>query len=169
MISTTGSSRYAGVDAAAERRAAPPQTPLGYLEGLPTTLILDRFPVPILAVQKDGLVVYVNAAFADMLGYRCVELIDRPAGRILADPAHADAGIAGLRGRSSSAVVDLRHHDGWTVHALVSSSALVRADDPVALVAVHDVTEQLWARTTFELHPGWSEGCRRPAGPGEDG
>ncbi|KAA0017014.1 PAS domain S-box protein [Antrihabitans cavernicola] len=149
------------------RRCAPPDTPLGYLEGLPTTLVLDRFPVPILAVHQNGVIVYVNAAFADMLGYpSCSALINRGAGHILADPADADTGIDGLRGRSN-VVIDLRHQDGWVVHALVSTSALARVDDPVALVALHDVTEQLWARTAFELHPGWSDACHSPPS-GED-
>ncbi|WP_187776497.1 PAS domain-containing protein [Antrihabitans cavernicola] len=163
MTSIDGSRRAPISGPRIERREAAPQTPRGYLERLPITLVLDRFPIPILAVHEDGVIVYVNAAFADMLGYGCSsELIDRRAELLLADTDHTKFGIGCLRGEPSR--VDLRHREGWTLHTLVSTSALVRADDPVALVAVHDMTEQLWARTTFEIRPGWSSGQRSSFG-----
>jgi hypothetical protein len=41
-------------------------------------------------------------------------------------------------------VVDLVHRDRSIVRARMSKSALLRGDDPVALAAFHDLTEQLW-------------------------
>jgi hypothetical protein len=38
----------------------------------------------------------------------------------------------------------LRHQDGSIVRAQMSGSALLRGDDPVAVVVFHDLTEQLW-------------------------
>lgn len=40
--------------------------------------------------------------------------------------------------------VDLVHADGSTVRAWMSKSALLRDDDPVALVTFQDLTAQLW-------------------------
>jgi hypothetical protein len=37
-----------------ERRRPDPDTALGYLERLPALVLLERLPVPVLAVQHDG-------------------------------------------------------------------------------------------------------------------
>jgi hypothetical protein len=41
-------------------------------------------------------------------------------------------------------VVELAHRDGSSVRALMSRSALIRADDNIALATFQDLTEQLW-------------------------
>lgn len=41
-------------------------------------------------------------------------------------------------------LVELVHADGSTVRAWMSKSALLRDDDPVALVTFQDLTAQLW-------------------------
>lgn len=41
-------------------------------------------------------------------------------------------------------VVELKHDDGSIVRALMSKSALLRGDDPVALACFQDLTEKLW-------------------------
>ncbi|MFZ3303852.1 MAG: histidine kinase, partial [Mycobacterium sp.] len=41
-------------------------------------------------------------------------------------------------------VVELAHRDGTSVRALMSRSALIRADDDIALATFQDLTEQLW-------------------------
>lgn len=41
-------------------------------------------------------------------------------------------------------LVELVHRDGSTVRATMSPSALLRADDTVALASFHDRTEELW-------------------------
>jgi hypothetical protein len=41
-------------------------------------------------------------------------------------------------------VVELAHRDGSSVQALMSRSALIRADDEIALATFQDLTEQLW-------------------------
>ena len=134
-------------------RSSRPNLSLDYLDGTPAAIVLDRFPVPILSVHRDGFVVYTNRAFAEMLGYRCRDLVDVCVDRILIDGA-PNAGSACLRTKAG-AIVDLRHRGGWTVHAVVSRSALVRDDDPIGLVAFHDVTEQIWACNSFEPDPSW--------------
>ena len=42
-------------------------------------------------------------------------------------------------------LVELAHRDGSVVRALTSKSALMRADDQIALITFQDPTEQLWA------------------------
>lgn len=127
---------------------------LDYLGGLPATDVLDQFPVPVLALHKDGFVVYANRAFAEMLGWKHTTLLNVAVNELLASPNGKSAGE--MIREKVGAMIDLRHREGWTVHALVSSSALARSDDPVSLVALHDVTEQLWARTKAE-HFGWGQ------------
>jgi hypothetical protein len=41
-------------------------------------------------------------------------------------------------------VVELGHKDGSTVRALMSRSALRRADEKIALATFQDLTEHLW-------------------------
>jgi len=41
-------------------------------------------------------------------------------------------------------LVELAHKDGSVVRALMSRSAVLRADDQFALAAFQDLTEQLW-------------------------
>jgi hypothetical protein len=43
-------------------------------------------------------------------------------------------------------LVELVHRDGSTVRATMSPSALLRADDSVALASFHDRTEELWLK-----------------------
>ncbi|MBV8929704.1 MAG: PAS domain-containing protein, partial [Mycobacteriaceae bacterium] len=53
-----------------ERRCGPGrQTPWGALQQLPALVLLDRFPVPVLAVGDGGAILFANTAFADMVGY----------------------------------------------------------------------------------------------------
>src|SRR3546814_17079717 len=55
-----------------ERRrnvAQPPQSPIADLEQMPALILLDRLPVPVMAVHRDGSIVFANPSFADMLGY----------------------------------------------------------------------------------------------------
>ncbi|ANS26225.1 PAS domain-containing protein [Rhodococcus opacus] len=128
-----------------ERRRPTPETPLGYLEQLPALVLLERLPVPVLAVESDGTVVHANSAFEEMLGYPVASLRGHPVSELLAlddAPTGADA-VEHLR-ESDTAPVDLTHQDGSRVRALVSRPILRREDDPVTLVCFHDVTEQLW-------------------------
>ncbi|WP_037204323.1 PAS domain-containing protein [Rhodococcus opacus] len=128
-----------------ERRRPTPETPLGYLKQLPALVLLERLPVPVLAVESDGTVVHANSAFEEMLGYPVASLRGHPVSELLAlddAPTGADA-VEHLR-ESDTAPVDLTHQDGSRVRALVSRPILRREDDPVTLVCFHDVTEQLW-------------------------
>jgi hypothetical protein len=41
-------------------------------------------------------------------------------------------------------VVELRHGERWAVRARMSTSALMRRNDPVVLVTFENLTERLW-------------------------
>ncbi|BBZ41246.1 PAS domain S-box protein [Mycobacterium conspicuum] len=113
------------------------------LKQLPALVVLERIPVPVLAIGRDGSILFTNTAFAQMVGFEPDEVLtlrfhelfhDAPASESLLSVVHALANM----------VVRLTHKDGSVVRALMSRSAVLRADDQFALAAFQDLTEQLW-------------------------
>ena len=45
------------------------ESPMETLKQLPALVVLERIPVPILAIGEDGTILFSNTAFADMLGH----------------------------------------------------------------------------------------------------
>ncbi|MDV7087700.1 PAS domain-containing protein [Rhodococcus opacus] len=126
-----------------ERRRPDPDTALGYLERMPALVLLARLPVPVLAVQQNGVVVYANPAFERMLDYPPNEIGSHSIGDLVQTASPGPSAVTELR-ESAGKLVALAHRDGSTVRAFVSESVLGRRDDPVTLVCFHDVTESLW-------------------------
>jgi len=58
-------------------------------------------------------------------------------------PLQSDSAVTELQ-RHANTLVRLSHADGSVVRAVMSRSALQRADDDIALVTFQDLTEQLW-------------------------
>jgi PAS domain S-box-containing protein len=114
------------------------------LEKLPALLVLERFPVPVLAIAEDGSILFANGAFADMLGYSPDAVLSLKFREIFHAPQTDESVVSVVRARADQ-IVRLIHADGSVVRALMSKSALRRDDDPVALATFHDLTEQLWA------------------------
>jgi PAS domain S-box-containing protein len=118
-------------------------SPMDILMRLPGVVVLERIPVPLLAMARDGIILSANSAFAEMVGYRQDTLV----GLAFPEIFHAaPVVVAALSGVDALAnlVVELRHSEGWTVRARMSKSALVRSDDPVVLVTFENLTERLW-------------------------
>ena len=118
-------------------------SPMDALTRLPAVVVLERMPVPSLAIARDGTILFANTAFAEMVGYQQ----DRLAGSAFPEIFHSvPAEVAALSGVDALAnlVVELQHCEGWTVRARMSKSALVRHDDPVVLVTFDNLTERLW-------------------------
>jgi PAS domain S-box-containing protein len=118
-------------------------SPMDILTRLPAVVVLERITVPSLAMARDGIILFANTAFAEMVGYRQ----DSLAGSAFPEVFHTvPAALCALSGVDALAnlVVELRHCDGWTVRARMSKSALKRHDDPVVLVTFENLTEQLW-------------------------
>ena len=118
-------------------------SPMDVLTGLPAVVVLERIPVPTIAVARDGIILFANTAFAEMVGYPQ----DGLAGLAFGEIFHTVPALVGaLSGVDALAnlVVELRHCEGWTVRARMSKSALKRSDDPVILVTFENLTERLW-------------------------
>jgi len=125
------------------RSGSPGDSPVDILMRLPAVVVLERLPVPSLAMARDGIILFANTAFAEMVGYGQ----DRLAGAALPEILHtAPAVVTALSGVDALAnlVVELQHCEGWMVRARMSKSALMRSDDPVVLVTFENLTERLW-------------------------
>lgn len=120
------------------------QQPMDVLRGLPALVVLERFPVPVLAIAEDGEILFANGAFADMLGYTSHEVLNLKFHQIFHAMPSDESAVNVVR-QHADLVVRLVAQDGSMRRARMSKSALVRGDDPVALAAFQDLTEQLWA------------------------
>jgi PAS domain S-box-containing protein len=127
------------------------------LTRLPAVVTLERLPVPALAMSRNGIILFANAAFAEMVGYEQDGLAGSafpeifgtvPAG----EATHADVDAL------ANVVLGLRHREGWTVWARMSNSALMRRDDPLVLVTFDNLTDRLWATSTTAVDCAQSVG-----------
>jgi PAS domain S-box-containing protein len=138
-VGTDGSRRI-------ERRrgGGPGDSPVDILMRLPAVVVLERIPVPSLAMARDGVLLFANSAFAEMVGYGQDTLV----GLAFPEIFHTEPAVVGALSSVdalANLVVELRHAEGWMVRARMSKSALVRSDDPVVLVTFENLTERLWA------------------------
>jgi PAS domain-containing protein len=125
------------------RNSGPGDSSMDILRRLPAVVVLERLRVPSLAMARDGMILFANTAFAEMVGYEQ----DGLAGSSFPETFHTvPAALCALSGVDALAnlVVELQHCEGWTVRARMSKSALMRRDDPVVLVTFENLTEQLW-------------------------
>ncbi len=113
------------------------------LKQMPALVVLQRIPAPVVAIAHDGRILFTNTAFAAMVGREPDEVLSLrfhqifhqvPASESLLSVVHALANM----------LVELAHKDGSIVRALMSRSALMRADDQFALAVFQDLTAQLW-------------------------
>ena len=119
------------------------QSPLTRLKELPALVVLERFPVPVLAIAEDGTILFANEAFADMLGYSAEAVKELKFREIFHTLPAEESAVSVVRAHADL-IVELVHEDGSIVRARMSKSALVRGDDPVALATFQDLTERLW-------------------------
>jgi PAS domain S-box-containing protein len=134
-----------GKDQRVERRRSRKagDSPTEILTSLPAVVVLERIPVPTLAMVRDGMILFANSAFAEMVGYEQ----DQLAGSAFPEIFNIEpAAVAALSEVDALAhlVVELQHSEGWMVRAKMSKSALMRRDDPVVLVTFENLTERLW-------------------------
>ncbi|MEU0494571.1 PAS domain-containing protein [Mycobacterium sp. NPDC006124] len=121
------------------------ETQMDTLRRLPALRVLDQLPVPVVAVTEKGTVLFANDAMAEMLGLRREELQVMNFTDVFEAPLKSDGAVTELQ-RHAGSLVRLSHADGSVVRAVMSRSALQRADDDIALVTFQDLTEQLWAQ-----------------------
>ena len=113
------------------------------LEQLPALVVLNRMPVPVLAVGQDGSILFVNTAFAEMVGFEPDELLSLGFREIFHEAPETES-LLSVVDALANMVVELAHKDGSVVRALMSKSAVLRADDQFALAAFQDLTTKLW-------------------------
>jgi PAS domain S-box-containing protein len=116
---------------------------MALLKELPALVVLERFPVPVLAIAEDGAILFANKAFAEMLG-RPADEITALKFRQIFHTLPADESAVSVVRTHADLIVELLHQEGSIVRARMSKSALLRGDDPVALATFQDMTEQLW-------------------------
>ena len=124
------------------RNGSSGDSPMDVLMRLPAVVVLERVPIPSLAMTRDGIILVANTAFAEMVGYQQ----DGLAGLTFQEVFHTvPAALCALSGVDvlANLVVELQHCEGWTVRAKMSKS-LMRCDDPVLLVTFENLTERLW-------------------------
>jgi PAS domain S-box-containing protein len=123
----------------------PGQTPIAILKELPALVVLERIPVPVLAIAQDGAVLFANTAFSEMVGRDSDEVLSLKFDDIFHLPltTESESPISVVQALANM-VVELAHRDGSSVRALMSRSTLIRADDNIALATFQDLTEQLW-------------------------
>jgi PAS domain S-box-containing protein len=119
------------------------QSPMSILKELPALVVLERIPVPVLAIAQDGTVLFANTAFSEMVGRPSEEVLSLKFDDIFHLPPATESPVSVVQGLADI-VVELAHHDGSSVRALMSKSALIRSDDEIALATFQDLTEQLW-------------------------
>lgn len=118
---------------------------MAILKELPALVVLERIPVPVLAIAEDGAVLFANTAFSEMVGWDSDEVLSLKFDDIFHLPltTESESPISVVQALANM-VVELAHRDGSSVRALMSKSALIRADDNIALATFQDLTEQLW-------------------------
>ncbi|MFZ0230529.1 MAG: PAS domain-containing protein [Mycobacterium sp.] len=112
---------------------------------MPALVVLERIPVPVLAIADDGALVFANSAFSEMVGRAPEDVRSLTFNEIFHLPLTptTESAVSVVQGLANM-VVELAHRDGTSVRALMSRSALIRADDDIALATFQDLTEQLW-------------------------
>jgi PAS domain S-box-containing protein len=115
------------------------------LDQMPARLVLERIPVPSLAIARDGRILFANEAFADMVGHSTETLLSMEFSELFRSVPIDESPVSVVR-KYADQLVELMHADGSVVRARMSKSALMRDDDPLALATFHDLTEQLWAQ-----------------------
>lgn len=118
-------------------------SPTEVLRRMPALVVLERLPVPVLAVTDDGVILFVNPAFATMVGRSREVVGDMDFRDLFAEVTEGESAVSMVRSHADM-VVQLWHADGTMVRAKMSKSALLRGNDPVALATFNDLTEQLW-------------------------
>ncbi|MGA8126053.1 MAG: PAS domain-containing protein [Mycobacterium sp.] len=118
---------------------------MAILKQLPALVVLERIPVPVLAIAHDGALVFANSAFSEMVGRAPEDVRSLTFNEIFHLPLTPtmESAVSVVQGLANM-VVELAHRDGTSVRALMSRSALIRADDDIALATFQDLTEQLW-------------------------
>jgi hypothetical protein len=146
----------------------PRPTVTGYIALLPDVALLSRLQMPVLAVARDGIIVFANPACQIMLGEPDVTVTGRPLNHFLpVAAATASDGVATLRAAAGQLTTWQGAHD-QIVRAVVSQPLLVHAENPILFVGLTDVTEWAWdvglSSTDAPITPRYSRSSQQAHG-----
>ncbi|WP_077101774.1 PAS domain S-box protein [Mycobacterium terramassiliense] len=108
----------------------------------PALSVLERIPVPAIALADDGAVLFANAAFAEILGCSRDAVTAMSYEEILhALPTEETLfRVARLR---AEAIGELQHLDGSMIFAKMTKSAVIRRAGAVAIATFEQLVERL--------------------------
>jgi PAS domain S-box-containing protein len=112
------------------QRRGPPA--LLQLNQFPVLTVLERLPVPVLAIGSRGAILFSNNAFDEMIGHPKSALSGMNLREILLGLTLAEIVLPFLHARGGSAV-NFIHAKGWIFQTRMSASAMRRGDDEVVL------------------------------------
>jgi PAS domain S-box-containing protein len=110
----------------------------------PALPVLERIPVPAIALADDGAVLFANAAFAEILG--CSP--DAVTSMSYEEIFHAlptEETLFGVARLCADTIGDLQHLDGSTIFAKMTKTAVSRNGGPVAHATFDELMERLSA------------------------
>jgi len=110
---------------------------------MPALVVLDRIPVPVIAIAEDGSIMFTNTAFAAMVGFEPGEVLLMRFDQIF-HRVPVSGPLLSVVCALANMVVELRHKDGSNVRALMTRSALMGPDDQFAFAVFQDLTQRLW-------------------------
>lgn len=118
-------------------------TLLEYLDVIPARTLLDRLHLPVLAVGPGGDILYVNAAFAEMVGTPS-GLEGRQVSSLFASSDDGQPNGATVLRDMAGRITTWRHRDGYEVYAAVSRPLTDGRGGEELLLVLDDVTESEW-------------------------
>lgn len=116
-----------------------------FLSRLPAAVLFARLPVPLLAVNDEGVIVHCNAAMGVVTGRRTYELEGAGVGSLVSEIAIGGVDVLESIRRLEGSIVTIGRPDGFRAYARFSASLLSCDDDRFLIIAFEDVTEHLWS------------------------
>ncbi len=129
----------------AERRGKPPpRSSAEVLQGLPAEMLLNRLDTATIVIGLDGIVIYANAACERLLGYHTARTLEgQSLSTLLVGQSHNPPGDCVELLRDANTVTNWNHSDGYSIAALISDPMLVRSTEPMLMVTLANVEDQL--------------------------
>src|ERR1700734_4376446 len=86
-------------------------SPMATLKQLPALVVLERIPVPVLAIANDGALVFANSAFAEMVGRAPADVVSLTFDEIFNLPLTTESALTAGQSLAIQ-VVELAHPAG---------------------------------------------------------
>ncbi|MCV7328639.1 hypothetical protein H7J81_00820 [Mycobacterium cookii] len=127
----------------AERRRADWRllSPMTTLAEMPALVVLSRLVAPVLLADAHGEILFVNPAFAALIGRDPADLQTVSLNEIChtSEAGFTAGGYSAWRG-----MVSLAHAGGWPIHASMTSDWFADGRHPVRLATFADMDGHVW-------------------------